>query len=143
MIIYSDKPTRQAKNELGIFDYLEKYQMFTAINDEFRSYGIRLTFPCLSEAKNISVYQINYYKEILKNWERLHQEVEKKLNYAAAGQQLDSITIPDIQVREKFDYDANLIFEVIKNDFIDVYIVDMKVKKIMLGGKELNLDKRT
>ena len=138
MILYSDKLTKKVKNELGEFDYLEKYQMFTAINDEFRRYGIRLSFPCMPNADNISTYQINYYREILINWDRLYQEVEKRLNYALAGQQLDSITIPDILVREKFDYDANIIFEVLKNDFIDVYVVDMKVDKIMLHGKELN-----
>ena len=141
MILYSDKPTRQVKNELGVFDYFEKYQMFTAINDEIRRYGVRISFPCNSNTENISTYQINYYKEILKNWEGLNQEIEKKLNFADAGKQLDSIVIPDIQVRENFDYDANLIFEVLKNDFIDAYILDMKVEKIMLHGKELNLDR--
>jgi hypothetical protein len=142
MILYSDKPTKQVENELGIFDYLEKYQMFTAINDKFHRYGIRLSFPCLPNADNISTYQINYYKEILKNWERLYQEMNKRLNYAPAGQQLDTIIIPDIIVREEFDYDANIIFEVLKNDFIDVYVVEMKVDKIMHFGKELNWEKK-
>lgn len=141
MIFYPDKPTRQVKNELGVFDYFEKHQIFTALNKEFRSYGVRLSFPCNPDAENISTYQINYYKEILKNWDKLYLQVEKKLNYAAAGQQIDTIVIPDIQVKDKFDYDANLIFEVIKNDFIDVYVVDMKVEKIMFHDKELNLDK--
>lgn len=76
MILYLDKPTKQAKNELGIFDYLENYQMFKAISDEFRRYGIRLSFPCVPNAENISTYQINYYREILKNCERLYQEME-------------------------------------------------------------------
>ena len=143
MILYSEKPTRQTKNELGKFDYLEKHQMFTAINDKFCAYGIRLSFPCMPNSENISTYQINYYKEILKNWDRLNIEIEKKLNFAAAGQQIDSIVVPDIQVREKFNFDANLIFEVLKNDFIDVYVVDMKVEKIMLHGKELTLDSKT
>lgn len=141
MILYSDKPTKHAKNELGIFDYLEKYQMFTTISNEFRRYGIRLSFPCMPNAENISTYQINYYREVLKNWERLYQEMEKRLNYAATGQQLDSITIPDIQVREKFNFDANINFQVIKSDFIDVYVVDMKVDKIMHNGKELNFER--
>jgi hypothetical protein len=141
MILNSDKPTRQVKNELGIVDYFEKHQMFTMLNTEIRKYGVRLSFPCLPNAENVSDYQINYYKEIIKHWERINQEVEKKLNYADAGQQLYSIIIPDGQVRDKFDFDANIIFEVLKNDFIHAYILDMKVEKILLDGKELKLNR--
>lgn len=142
MILYLDeqKLAKQIENELGMFYYLKDYEMFTAIieGDEFGYHcGIRVSFPCMSDAENISTYQINYYREIQKNWKRLYQEVEKKLNYAQTGQFLDTIMIPDIQVREKFDYDANITFEVLKNDFIEAYVIDMKIDKIVYDGKEL------
>ena len=143
MVIYLDeqKSTKQIENELGVFYYLEKYHMFTTIinGSEFGLSYIRVSFPCVPNADNISTYQINYYREIQKNWKRLYQEIEKKLNYAPAGQILDTIIIPDIQVREKFDYEANMNFEVLKNDFIDAYVVDMKIDKIVHNGKELKV----
>ena len=90
MVLYLDeqKSAKQIENELGVFYYLEKYQMFTTIING-SAFGlncnIRVSFPCVPNADNISTYQINYYREIQKNWKRLYQEVEKKLNYAQIG----------------------------------------------------------